>query len=1379
MMRHISLAVLWALLAARACQSFPQNVALTAKVTASSAATPTGGKYAAECANDGDAGTHWASANSNLPQWLRLEWVEPQDIDTILVDIFAADAATIYAPWKTVEVELSDSAKQRVGVDQPWAATALIRFPESHRVTWLRVTVVEVYEMKTYIGANEIAVYADPLRLVGPRREVVRPKPREAIAIKGQAEHPVVYINKADLERGRRNATTTEWGAEEKRNVLAEAEKWLSHEEPYWVQFLPPPGACYAYGFVACPTCDASWGTWGGARCSWDKPGKVTCVKGHETPDKDHPDDGTGWVGPDKRIHYIVGTWNAWVTEQWTLSAIPSLCHAYALTKEEKYAERAAFFLDALASTYAESTSGSWDYPSSPPSGRFARPWYQVSRNLVPFVEAYDLIYSSPALLEPSLRPALESKFPKGPTLQQRAVGTPDEHGLSWPGMTRRDNINKNLMENAAYYCYSHTFGGMLHNGHADYMRGALAVGVLLGMPEYVHNAVESPYSIYAMLANNVDRDGRYYETALGYALHTRDLYLTFVEPLLHWRDDEHPNGVNLFDDPRMRAFYRLPSLSLNLCGHSPNFGDAGPDNRYVAPLARPFDANDYMYAEHLHAGCSGEAKAEFAGLLSFLSDGDVERQRKAAGSKRWLLYHADAVPKDQPKELPPDLQRQVYGSWFLGQKGMALLRDGSGANAQGILLRYGPSLNHGDLDDLGLIYYGKGWQLTYEIGYGLASTHTQVGWGSQTASHALVTVNEKSQSGGSGGSLYLFARLPGFKVVEADSPLSYAKEKVSQYRRTVALVGAGKDQVLVDLFRVRGGAQHDYIVGGQSQDFAVGGVDLGPEEEGSLAGREYAWGERQGPEGDIIGYPNKPYWNPPPGNGYGFFYDARRGKTNKRWYMDWALGGPNSAHLRVHLLPEGEDEALAAKAPGLYPFNRRAAYLLSRRHGMDLSSCFAAVMEPYAAQDLPAGVTHEALARMMVESSGETKLLPDYSVLLLKGSKPGDDMTFSVPVKEAATYVVAARLLQAPSYGTVSLLVDGKPLGKPFAATAEAIRGPELVRFGEMELAAGQHSFRFEVTSDQPRYYMSIASLHVIPSGQANSLAAAPKPVLSQVERLTVEGMSAFPAAAVHFRRGNLDEYIVSAEASDKELAVNTVAGPLRWNGAAVYVAARGNEVVKLAVHDVSRLSVGGCVLEPEVAAFEGRLRTIDYEARWIETSAKLPVHGLDGEGVYFTNPRYSRNTAYRIHHLEALKGGSRIHLGSQPMLLGHGRVHQVTAEDTVLSDIPHDYGRSVIGGNNPRFFDGKLLRASSGAATQIKQVLYSTPMQITVDSAKDFRDGDALFYYDVQEGDAFRIPTSVWVSREGAREWRGVATVNARLTVKGRVINIPGKGL
>lgn len=1188
------------------------DLALEATPSAMSAATAAEGKYGALRLLDGKDSTHWASASGYaLPHWIKLQWEEPITLDTVVVDVFARDGANLYAYWKEAEVELEGGEKAVVRFEPEASGWSVFRFDKPVKTASLVLRITEVYERKTYVGVDEIGVFLDPRRLISPPREMVRPKKRDELAVDGGRAHPTVYANAEDLARARRNAETTTWGKEEKARILAGAAKWLEHDEAYWLRFLPEPGACYAYGFTGCPICGSSWGTWGGARCGWDRARTVRCAKGHVLPDADHPDDGTGYVAKDRRVHYFVGSWNAWGTEQWTRGALPSLAHAYALTGDEKYARRAAFFFDALASIFPESTSGSWDYPSRPPSGRFARPWYQVARNLVVYVEAYDLVYESEALDEPSLRPRLEAAFPERPTPQQRAAGTPDAKGRSWPNMTRRENVDLNMMQDAAYYCYSHTFAGKLHNGHADYLRGALAVGVLLGIPEYVRHTIESPYSIHAMLANNADRDGRYYETALGYAMHARDLYLTFVEPLANWRSEEHPGGVNLFAEPRMRSFYYLPDSVMSMAGHVPNFGDCGPDNRQRHPSPTPFTARDVAFAERLYAAASGEEKEEYGGLLNRVSGGDVEGARRGSSSRRWLLYHADPPPEAGQGELDADFQRRVFGSWVLGQKGIVILRDGEGRDAQAVLLRFGPSLNHGDLDDLGLLYYAKGWQLTYEIGYGLGSTHSQVGWARQTASHSLVTVNEASQQGGSGGSLHLFADLPELKLAEADSPLSYSSQEVKQYRRTVALVGSGKDQYLIDLFRVRGGERHDYGVGVQSQEVEMSGVELGAEEDGSLAGEEHAWGERVGRDGDIIGAPNRPYWRAPPGNGYGFFYDMRRGRAEGPCLADWSLGGANGARFRVHVLPEPETEIVLAKAPGLYPRNRDAGYLLARREGPGLASNFAVVMEPYAAQ-----------------TEGDT-------------------------------------------------------------AVAE--------------------------------------------------------PILTVAERVDVEGGDDWQVSpiGVHVRRRGRDEYFFSAALDDREKRAQTSFGEVRWRGAALFIAARGGRVETVATAGAWDVRLDGKPCGPKRGLFEGAVVELDYDRQWVESDLRLSAEDCAGPIVYFSNPKYSRNSAYRIGDVEPTARGVRIGLGSQSMLLGQGRVHQLKP-NVILSDVPHEYARSVVGGSNTRFFDGKLVLGESGASTRIEAVEFGAPMELRVEAAEGFRVGDKLSYYDLQKGDRVVIPTT-----------------------------------
>ncbi|MFW5869038.1 MAG: hypothetical protein ACOCX2_14530, partial [Armatimonadota bacterium] len=52
----------------------------------------------------------------------------------------------------------------------------------------------------------------------------------------------------------------------------ARADEWLERSDGWLLQMLPEPGAAFAYGFTGCPICGERWGTWKGARCSWDNP---------------------------------------------------------------------------------------------------------------------------------------------------------------------------------------------------------------------------------------------------------------------------------------------------------------------------------------------------------------------------------------------------------------------------------------------------------------------------------------------------------------------------------------------------------------------------------------------------------------------------------------------------------------------------------------------------------------------------------------------------------------------------------------------------------------------------------------------------------------------------------------------------------------------------------------------------------------------------------------------------------------------------------------------------------------------------------------------------------------------------------------------------
>ena len=171
--------------------------------------------------------------------------------------------------------------------------------------------------------------------------------------------------------------------------------------------------------------------------------------------------------------------------------------------------------------------------------------------------------------------------------------------------------------------------------------------------------------------------------------------------------------------------------------------------------------------------------------------------------------------------------------------------------------------------------------------------------------------------------------------------------------------------------------------------------------------------------------------------------------------------------------------------------------------------------------------------------------------------------------------------------------------------------------------------------------------------------------------------------------------------------------------------------------------MTVAGKRYGPERGLWQGTVKGLDHDKRWIEIDTVVPGD-VNAACIYVSNHAYSRNTAYRIAAITPVDAGTRIGLGTQPMLLGQGRIHEIADGNTILSDIPHEYGRSVVGGTNPRFFDGKRLFNGRGAETNLRTAVFGSPVKLQVESIQGFDVGDTLYYYDVQVGDTVTIPTA-----------------------------------
>lgn len=737
------------------------------------------------------------------------------------------------------------------------------------------------------------------------------------LTIEGVKTHPIVYITPQNVKMAKERIKNDPMAKKWYDSIKDQAKKWAD-KNPDWVtKVMPPPVACFAYGFTGCPICSGNWGWWKKANASFDNPGHVVCPNGHSLPDDDHPDTGTGYLADDGRIHYFVGSYNSWAVETLVEDIARPNSIIYLIEKDEKAGLMAAVILDELARIYPSCTKGSWDYPSDPPSGRLNRPWYQVSRILVQHIQIYDAIYDHPAMEEPSCV----------------------------KGMTKRENIEKNLILNGAAYCHEQALKqGGLHNGQADYVRGVLATGVLLGIPEYVEWATEGPYGIKNLLVNNVDRDGQYFETSVSYGLHTRNLYLTFSEPLHHYRGKAYPEGLNLYDDLKFQSFLLLPQSTYICLGHLTPFGDDAPAvNRNTFPFIQK-NILDSRYASYpCVRSANKEIRENYQDLIDYFYSLSSDSNSNLQGMEEWAIFNGLHWRKRENISLDSQMNNILNGSFFFGQKGIVVMRRGVGENRRSSLIRFGPSLVHGHLDDLNVNYFSQGYEMTYDIGYALGSAHTQVGLAKNTISHNTLIIDEQSHGYNDmmGGSLLNFSDFHDVTFCESDSVV-YKPKNVEDFRRFHALT----DDYALDVFKAKGGKQHDLPIHSLTTNMEFENIEFGEAREGSLGGPEYNWGNLQLNDGDMKGYPNKPYWNPPPGNGYGFLVNPRFGVPKENWKATWMVNPEQKIKFQVLGVTDGREELITAEAPGLYPRFPRAAYLVRRKKGEPASSCFASLWQ-------------------------------------------------------------------------------------------------------------------------------------------------------------------------------------------------------------------------------------------------------------------------------------------------------------------------------------------------------------------------------------------------------------------------------------------------
>ena len=318
---------------------------------------------------------------------------------------------------------------------------------------------------------------------------------------------------------------------------------------------------------------------------------------------------------------------------------------------------------------------------------------------------------------------------------------------------------------------------------------------------------------------------------------------------------------------------------------------------------------------------------------------------------------------RSRPREQTHSTIAPAYGHASLGR--------GAGAGQMQAQLHFSGTYGHSHLDNLNLTLFAKGHEMLPDLGY----TWTQMRyWCTCTLGHNTVVVDRSDQNSGKtdGDLLWFFPDANGVSVVEADGKRGYrGKKDVDLYRRLLVMIPvSGGDAYVVDVFRVRGGAVHDWALHGDAdQDTtATCSLPLSAERKWMLeSGEEWK-------EPTITGARFSPY---------GMVREVRKAEVTGGFSVDFAYAGESTNGLRVHMTVCGPAaaqadatvEAWLGRAPSVRRMgtgtngDMRKAYdfwmpqLVVRHRGhAPLTTTFAAVEEPHGGEPFIASVERLAL---------------------------------------------------------------------------------------------------------------------------------------------------------------------------------------------------------------------------------------------------------------------------------------------------------------------------------------------------------------------------------------------------------------------------------
>jgi len=662
-----------------------------------------------------------------------------------------------------------------------------------------------------------------------------------------------------------------------------------------------PRSSCTEYGTqqVGCPVHGTEIYRYN-SRYPWKQdiryPLCVICpIGGERYPSPEYPDDGTGWLSPEGIRLYFKACACLWLWKKTLGPGTRALATLYLVNDDEKAARTAIAILTATALYYPR-----MDYINQSPSptrtcgaGILDQIWdVNLLRNLVSAgADLFDF-----ADQDPVIRTFLQKK-------EIQSFRTLILENLVHPAA--QHIIKGRIREAVGYHHALMSMLAIVDDNNAEWLSWV-----------WDGTSKERP-SLCDYLENDISRDGFPPRVSPGYNFGNQ-------RQLLHVALDLRRTGfMDLFSRPRFQKMFEAPVRLIVQDGLTPSLGDCATiqTRSHIGWNKRLLGIAWQMTGKDIYLRALKESEEDDEGEIG-------------------PLFFEEIPARKIAKALPFISGNQIFHGF-----GYAILESGHGQDKISVTATFGPKRDfHGHADGLALEIFAQKKSLMPDLGYPERTSGPHMyGVVSHTLSHNTVMVNELRQAK-TPGSLVGMGSTRGLTWITLDGRRMYERrfakqlqdkycqrfpEKMESYARRILLLEIGGSAVVIDVFSIKGGQRHDYIMHGSTPHVEFGDrkfTSLGE----TLSGTPYGSFEQD----DLI---NARYG----GSGHAFLRSPVTSPCKKPFDFEFDK-------LRVHVVSAEQCDLVYSKMIPQFSNPEFLPHVMLRRKAeTDLESVFMVIYEP------------------------------------------------------------------------------------------------------------------------------------------------------------------------------------------------------------------------------------------------------------------------------------------------------------------------------------------------------------------------------------------------------------------------------------------------